>query len=63
MKNKLQNWIENSGYDEIRVMNVLQKWMVISDNCVWAEDCGNDAEAMMWLSKNIDKVRNINLNA
>lgn len=63
MSNSLQRWIENSGYDEIRVMNVLQKWMVISDNCVWAKDCGNDVEAMMWLSKNIDKVRNINLNA
>lgn len=52
MKNKLENWIANSGSNESSVMNLLQEYGVISDNCVWAKDCGNDLKAIRWLAVN-----------
>lgn len=52
MKNKLENWIANSGSNEVHVMNLLQECGVISDNCVWAKDCGNDLKAVRWMAVN-----------
>lgn len=52
MKNKLENWIANSGNDEVKVMNLLQEYGVVSDNCVGGKDCGNDLKAIRWLAVN-----------
>jgi len=52
MKNKLENWLANSGHNEARIMNLLQEYGIISDNCVWAKDCGNDLKAIRWLAVN-----------
>lgn len=52
MKNRLENWLHNSGHDEIKIMNLLQEYGIISDNCVWAKDCGNDLKAIRWLAVN-----------
>ena len=52
MKNKLENWIANREADETKIMNLLQNYGVISDNCVWAKDCGNDLKAIKWLAAN-----------
>lgn len=56
MKNKLENWIANRDINEVKVMNLLQEHGVISDNCVWAKDCGNDLKAIRWLAVNADKL-------
>ena len=52
--NKLENWLRARFADEREVMNVLQEYGVVSDNAEWAEDVGNDKEAMMWLAKNFE---------
>lgn len=52
--NKLSNWIKNSLSNEIEVMNALQEYGVVSDNCVDAKNVGNDREAMMWVAKNFE---------
>jgi hypothetical protein len=56
MKNKLENWIANRGANEVRVMNLLQEYGVISDNTVWAKDCGNDLRAIRWLAVNAEQL-------
>jgi hypothetical protein len=52
--NKLDNWIKARFADQKEVLNVLQEYGVISDNCVNVEDAGNDKEAMIWLAKNFE---------
>jgi hypothetical protein len=52
MRNRLENWIHNSESNEAKIMNLLQEYGVISDNCVWAKDCGNDVKAVRWLAVN-----------
>jgi hypothetical protein len=52
MKNKLENWIAIRGESEVAVMNLLQEYGVVSDNALWAKDCGNDSKAMMWMACN-----------
>ena len=54
MKNKLENWIANREANEVNVMNLLQEHGIISDNAVWAKDCGNDLRAIRWLAVNSD---------
>lgn len=56
MKNKLENWIANREADEVKVMNLLQDYGIVSDNAVWAKDCGNDLKAIRWLAVNADKL-------
>lgn len=50
--NKLENWIKARFADEKEIMNVLQEYGVISDNCVKANEVGNDSYAMRWLAHN-----------
>lgn len=50
--NKLTYWINVRGVNEVETMNLLQDYGVISDNCVWAKDCGNDLKAIRWLAAN-----------
>ena len=52
MKNKLENWIANSDSNEVKVMNLLQEYGVVSDTIIWAKDCGNDLKAIRWLAVN-----------
>jgi hypothetical protein len=52
--NKLDNWIKARFADQKEVLNVLQEYGVISDNCVNVEDVGNDKESMIWLAKNFE---------
>jgi hypothetical protein len=52
--NKLDNWIKARFADQKEVLNVLQEYGVISDNCVNVEDVGNDKEAMMWMARNFE---------
>lgn len=52
MKNELESWIENSNNNEHRVMNVLQDYGIVSDNCVMAKDVGNPLKAMRWIAVN-----------
>ena len=56
MKNKLENWIANRHVDEVKVMNLLQNYGIVSDNCVWAKDCGNDLKAIRWLAVNAERL-------
>ena len=50
--NKLENWIKARFEDEKEVMNVLQEYGVISDNCIRADQVGNAMEAMKWMACN-----------
>ena len=52
--NKLDNWIKARFADEKEVLNILQEYGVVSDNCVNAQDVGNDREAMMWVARNFE---------
>ena len=52
MKNKLENWIANSDSNEVKVMNLLQEYGIVSDTILWAKDCGNDLKAIRWLAVN-----------
>jgi hypothetical protein len=52
--NKLENWIKNRYADQKEVLNALQEYGVISDNCIDVKDVGNDREAMMWVAKNFE---------
>lgn len=54
--NKLENWIKAKFANEEEVMNVLQEYGVISDNCVHAKDVGNDTEAMKWMACNYNQM-------
>jgi hypothetical protein len=56
MKNKLENWIANRKADEVKVMNLLQDYGVVSDNAIWAKDCGNDLKAIRWLAVNAERL-------
>jgi hypothetical protein len=59
--NKLENWIAARFADEREVMNVLQEYGVVSDNAIWAKDCGNDSEAMKWLARNFEHFQRHNV--
>ena len=52
MKNKLKKWITIREDDEKQVMNLLQEYGVVSDNCVMADEVGNDLYAMKWMACN-----------
>jgi len=52
MKNKLKEWITIREDDEKQVMNLLQEYGVVSDNCVTASEVGNDIQAMKWMACN-----------
>ena len=52
MSNKLENWIKARFEDEKEVMNILQEYGVISDNCIRADQVGNDMEAIKWMACN-----------
>ena len=52
--NSLENWIKARDENEVRVMNLLQEYGVVSDNAVWAKDCGNHKEAMKWMARNFE---------
>jgi len=52
MKNKLENWIANRAANEVKIMNLLQEYGVVSDTIIWAKDCGNDLNAIIWLASN-----------
>lgn len=52
--NKLDNWIRARFADQKEVLNVLQEYGVISDNCVNVEDVGNDLEAMKFMARNFE---------
>ena len=56
MKNKLENWIANREVNEVKVMNLLQDYGVVSDNAIWAKDCGNDLKAIRWLAVNAERL-------
>jgi hypothetical protein len=52
--NKLDNWIRARFANQTEVLNILQDYGVISDNCVNVEDVGNDKQAIMWLAANFE---------
>lgn len=54
--NNLEQWITDNNHNEITIMNLLQEYGVISDNCIMAEDVGNCNKAIVWLSCNKDKL-------
>lgn len=60
MKNKLENWISNSGSNEVKIMNLLQEYGVVSDNAISANQVGNDMEAMKWMACNHRLIKNEN---
>jgi hypothetical protein len=45
----LTRYAESIGWTEIKLMNTLQDYGIVSDNCISVEDVGNYAKAMMWL--------------
>lgn len=55
--NKLERWIKEIGIDPKKVMNVLQEYGIISDNCVNTHDVGNDGQAMMFMALNFERFR------
>ena len=56
VSNKLDNWIKAKSANHKQVLNVLQDYGVISDNCVNVEDVGNDSEAMKWMACNYNQM-------
>lgn len=54
--NKLERWIKTRLANEKYIMNALQEYGVISDNCINAKDVGNDRDAMMWISRNFERM-------
>jgi hypothetical protein len=56
--NKLENWIKIRSEDEVKVMNLLQEYGVVSDNAVWAKDVGNDRRAMRCMAINFERFQN-----
>jgi hypothetical protein len=56
--NKLENWIKIRSEDEVKVMNFLQEYGVVSDNAVWAKDVGNDGKAMRCMAINFERFQN-----
>ncbi len=60
MSNKLNNWIKARSANHNEVLNVLQEYGVISDNCVNVEDVGNSMEAMKWMACNHKLIKNKN---
>ncbi len=54
--NRLENWIAARFADEKQVMNMLQEYGVISDNCISAHQVGNDIEAMKWMACNYEQM-------
>ena len=54
--NKLDNWIKARSANHNEVLNVLQEYGVISDNCVNVQDVGNDNEAMKWMACNYNQM-------
>jgi hypothetical protein len=60
VSNKLNNWIKVRSANHNEVLNVLQEYGVISDNCVNVEDVGNDMEAMKWMACNHNLIKNDN---
>jgi hypothetical protein len=60
VSNKLNNWIKARSANHNEVLNVLQEYGVISDNCVNVEDVGNSMEAMKWMACNHKLIKNDN---
>ena len=54
--NKLERWIKNRLINEKYLMNALQEYGVVSDNCINAKDVGNDGEAMKWIARNFERM-------
>lgn len=52
MSNKLETWIKLREENEKDVMNLLQEYGAVSDNCVMAKDVGNPTYAMKWMACN-----------
>jgi hypothetical protein len=55
--NKLEKWIKTRSEDEVKVMNFLQEYGVVSDNAVWAKDVGNDGKAMRCMAINFERFK------
>ncbi len=55
--NKLERWIKTRSEDEVKVMNFLQEYGVVSDNAVWAKDVGNDGKAMRCMAINFERFK------
>jgi hypothetical protein len=55
--NKLERWIKARSEDEVKVMNFLQEYGVVSDNAVWAKDVGNDGKAMRCMAINFERFK------
>jgi hypothetical protein len=51
MSESLRAYIAAHGFDQVRVMNLLQDHGVISDNAVSVADVGNGGAAISWLEK------------
>lgn len=47
----LAQFIAENGLNRVTIMDALQENAVVSDNCIWPEDVGNDAEALAWLQE------------
>ena len=54
--NTLESFIAFKKLNEKEVMNRLQEYRIISDNCIDAKDVGDCGKAVSWLNFNIDKV-------
>jgi hypothetical protein len=55
--NKLERWIKTRSEDEVKVMNFLQEYGIVSDNSVWAKDVSNDSRAMLCMAKNFERFK------
>jgi hypothetical protein len=49
----LRRYARRIGWDDVRLMNALQEYGIISDNCTSIDDVGNYAQAMMWIHERI----------
>jgi hypothetical protein len=54
--NTLESFIAFKKLNENKVMNILQEYGVISDECIAAKDVGDCGKAVSWLNFNIDKL-------
>lgn len=54
--NTLESFIAFKKLDEKEVMNILQEYGIISDECITANDVADCGKAVSWLNFNMNKL-------
>lgn len=49
----LKDYLDVNFINEVKAMNLLQDYGIISDECVTPEDVGDSGKAVAWLHENL----------